>query len=253
MRALRQFFLLSIVTKVRSVNVEKAKTTEVVSLAFVESSLTAEEKMTKKTVDELHTFAELKHDPRAMLPESFTICSTVVTPSSNPYKDWSAFFTIIDKDRAQFLAAIYDQRSIDSLLKMVHLQGASGQANGKIPPLFPNRWTRSCMAVNSTSGSIHWVVEGTLVLNTISEEVKSSKSRPKDFSRKLVWGAWPYSGVWRTPSGKVTNLNVFSSPLAIEKMKSMTRGEGFVEEGDYLAWRDMEWILHGQARMEKSE
>ena len=49
------FFLLSIVTKVRSV--EEAKTTEVVSNAFVHSSLTAEEKMTKKTVDELHTFA----------------------------------------------------------------------------------------------------------------------------------------------------------------------------------------------------
>ena len=143
MRALCHFFLLSIVTKVRSV--KEAKTTEVVSNAFVQSILTAsaEEKMTKKTVDELHTFAELKHDPCAMLPESFTICSTVVTPSSNPYKDWSAFFTIIDKDRAQFLAAIYDQRSIDSLLKIVHLQGASGQANCKIPPLFPNRWTRS--------------------------------------------------------------------------------------------------------------
>ena len=250
MRALRQFFLLSIVTKVRSVNVEKAKTTEVVSHAFVESSLTADEKMTKKTVDELHTFAELKHDPRAMLPESFTICSTVVTPSSNPYKDWSAFFTIIDKDRAQFLAAIYDQRSIDSLLKMVHLQGASGQANGKIPPLFPNRWTRSCVAVNTTSGLIHWVVEGTLVLTTISEEVKSSKSRPKDLSKKLVLGAWSYSGVWRAPSGKVTNLNVYSSPLAVEKMKSMMEGEGCVEEGDYLAWRNMEWILHGQARIE---
>ena len=68
MRALCHFFLLSIVTKVRSV--EEAKTTEVVSNAFVQSSLTAEEKMTKKTVDELHTFAELKRDPRAMLPET---------------------------------------------------------------------------------------------------------------------------------------------------------------------------------------
>ena len=93
MRALCHFFLLSIVTKVRSV--EEAKTTEVVSNAFVESSLTAEEKMTKKTVDELHTMAELKRDPRAMLPDSFTICSTVKTPSSIPYKNWSAFFTIL--------------------------------------------------------------------------------------------------------------------------------------------------------------
>ena len=33
----------------------------------------------------------------------------------------------------------------------------------------------------------------------------------------------------------------------------MTRGESCVEEGDYLAWGDMEWILHGQARMETIE
>ena len=30
----------------------------------------------------------------------------------------------------------------------------------------------------------------------------------------------------------------------------MTGGERCVEEGDYLAWADMEWILHGQARLE---
>ena len=36
----------------------------------------------------------------------------------------------------------------------------------------------------------------------------------------------------------------------MEKMKSMTEGGSCVEEGDYLAWGDMEWILHGQARIE---
>ena len=39
--------------------------TDVVSHAFCDSSLQAEEKIAKKSLDEVHTFAELKHDPRA--------------------------------------------------------------------------------------------------------------------------------------------------------------------------------------------
>ena len=33
----------------------------------------------------------------------------------------------------------------------------------------------------------------------------------------------------------------------------MTQGGSCVQEGDYLSWGDMEWILHGQARMETTE
>ena len=123
---------------------------------------------------------------------------------------------------------------------------------GKVAPLFPNQWTRSCIAVNTTSGLIHWVVDGTLVLDSDFAEVKNSKSRPKDLSRNLVLGAQYYGG-WFAASQKVTNLNIFSSPLTIEKMERMTRGGSCVEEGDYLAWGDMEWILHGQARKETME
>ena len=36
-------------------------------------------------------------------------------------------------------------------------------------------------------------------------------------------------------------------------MERMTRGGSCVEEGDYLAWGDMEWILHGQAKIETTE
>ena len=120
-------------------------------------------------------------------------------------------------------------------------------------PLFPNQWIRSCMAVNTTSGLIHWVVEGSLVLNQNFIEVKNSKSRPMNLSRKLILGAQSYGGYWRASTQKVTNLEVFSSPLPVEKMKAMTRGGSCVEEGDYLAWEDMEWILHGRARKETIE
>ena len=149
------------------------------------------------------------------------------------------------------MAPISNHGSLESLLVIIFSEGASELANGKIPPLFPNQWTRSCMAINTTSGLIHWVVEGNLIMSTTSQEVKNSKNRPKDLSKKIVLGARSYGGVWRAPSHKVTNLNIFSSLVSIEKMKRMT-GEGGSchEEGDYLAWGDMEWALHGQASME---
>ena len=223
--------------------------TNVVSQAFCESTLPAEDKMSKKTLKEIHSYAELKHDPRASLPDSFTICSSIMTPSCPNYI-WPAFFTILDNEGAQLLATICNRGFIESSLEILYHLGATELITGKIPPLFPNQWTKSCLALNITSGLIHWVVEGTLIMTTKSEEVKNSKNKPKDLSNKVVLGARSYGGIWFQPSQKVTNLNIYSSFLSIERMKNMTKDESCVEEGDYLAWGDMEWILHGQARIE---
>ena len=43
------------------------------------------------------------------------------------------------------------------------------------------------------------------------------------------------------------------SVLNIGKMKIMTEGGSCNEEGDYLAWKNMEWVFHGQARKGKIE
>ena len=92
------------------------------------------------------------------------------------------------------------------------------------------------MAVNTTSGFIHWVVDGTLVVANQFEEVKNPEHRPRDLSKKLLLGARSYGGSWFATALKVTNVGIFSTTLSIEKMKSMTKGGSCVEEGDYLAW-----------------
>ena len=61
------------------------------------------------------------------------------------------------------------------------------------------------MAVNSTSGLIHWVVKGSLVLAKEFAEVKQSKNRPKDLSKKLVLGARSFGGSWTASTIDVTN------------------------------------------------
>ena len=76
-------------------------------------------------------------------------------------------------------------------------------------------------------------------MTSTSEEVTNSK----DLNTEIVLGSTPYGGFWLAPSHKVTNLNIFSSALSVEEMKSITgEEEGCIGEGDYLAWGDMEWI-----------
>ena len=45
-------------------------------------------------------------------------------------------------------------------------------------------------------------------------------------------------------------MNIYSTAHSVEVMRQNTRAGKYVEDGDYLAWGDMEWILHGRARIE---
>ena len=223
--------------------------TNVISLGFCESSLPAEDTMARKTLEEVHTYAELKHDPRAALPQSFTVCSSIMTTGCQSY-EWPTLFNILDSNGDQFLAPWHSHGIIISRLTIGFRDGISPMVTGKVPPLFPNQWTRSCMAVNTSSGLIQWVIEGTLV---VASEFAEMTNPSTDLSRKLVLGASSYGGPWRASAEKVTNLDIFSSPLPVEKMERMTTGEECFEEGDYLAWADMEWILHGRAQKQTTE
>ena len=60
--------------------------------------------------------------------------STIMTPSCRS-DIWPTIFTILGNEQTQFLAAIC----------------LSGAIIGETPLLFPNQWTRNCMAVNTTS------------------------------------------------------------------------------------------------------
>ena len=252
------FVLLLIVNaKVKGVDIRKEssnvivkqETAEVVSLAFCDASLTSEDTMGKKTLEEVHTYAQLKVDPLSSFPASFTVCSTVM--ASCPSIFWPTIFNILDNCGSQFLTGFFKQGSIESQLWVSSLTtGTSQPVAGELPTLFSNQWTRSCLALNTTSGGIDWVVDGTLVLTKKFQEMIEPKCQPKNLKQKLLVGARLYGGLWFSSSESVTNMNIYSSPLSIRRMKSITRGESCGNEGDYLAWRDMEWALHGKARIE---
>ena len=78
---------------------------------------------------------------------------------------------------------------------------------------------------------------------------------PKDLNGKVIWGSNydSQSKKWSPKSNKLTKLEIFSSVLDVEKMIEYTKGEGCVDDGDYLSWDSMQWSLHGVAKIEHKE
>ena len=97
--------------------------TDVVSHAFCESRLQAEDNMATNSLKEVHTYAELKHDPCASLPDRFTICSTIMIPNCLS-RAWPTFFAVLSNNGTQILSPIGSPAAIVTHLKILYLQGA---------------------------------------------------------------------------------------------------------------------------------
>ena len=81
--------------------IAQAATTYVVNLEFCSSCLSEEDKKEKDTLGEVHTYAELQNDPRADLPSSFTICSSVMTT----YRRRQMLFNLLGNDGNKWLGS----------------------------------------------------------------------------------------------------------------------------------------------------
>ena len=217
--------------------------TDVVSLSGQDIGPSSKGKRGGTKLEEVATYAELKHDPSPPLPDSFTLCSSIMTASY-----WShytlTFFNILDNLGNQALAPFLSSAhgSVESYLGIGLSKRNSPLQHNKSPPVFPNQWISSCLAINSTSQLIFCVVDGVLALTMPTADVPNLTMIPKNLTGKILLGAKSYGGNWDVTRKKVTNLNIFSTPLSVTRMKSMTRSRLCHEEGDHLAWRDMEWV-----------
>ena len=106
------------------------------------------------------------------------------------------------------------------------------KSNQSHPLVFPYQWVRSCLAVSTESDLVRWVVDGHLVEDIMVDSIRNaSANRPTDITGNIVLGAgqgrpWRWGSEWYASSNKVTNLNIFSSLLPIERMVRMTSGGG---------------------------
>ena len=222
MKLLHELAFVVIVTA-KGILMKNMASTNVISVSFCESSLSEGEKVPKDALEKVHSYAELKKDPNASLMETFTICSALMIGSCPMSIGEPSFFTFLAKDKNQLFAPITFPKTILSTLKFYYLKGASEIVVDKTSPIFPNMWAKNCLAVNATSGLLQWVIDGTHVMTTVSEEVKSSKEKPNNLSKKVVLGARAYAGNWRSLSSKVTDLNIFSSALSVHPVTWIQR------------------------------
>ena len=196
--------------------------------------------------EDVLSYAELKNDPHADLPSSFTICSSAMTT----YGSMQTFFTLVGKDGNSWLAPLLRVNGRKTFFF------EERWSDVKLPPFFAHQWAKSCIAVNSESDLLQWVVDGTLVENATVHQVKDIKSKPTDLTGKIILGATQAFGPkWKSnyKSNQVTNLNIFSTALTIGEMQQNTMGGNCSAEGDYLAWKDMQWSLRGEAIIETVE
>jgi hypothetical protein len=207
---------------------------------------------------DLTTYAELTIDPTASLPPNFTVCSASVSPALLK-DDSQLYFTMLGKDGTLFISLdIWIAGGMTRQMSTFYIIfGTNWHApNISVPKVFLHQWTRSCLALSTESGLVRLVVDGRLVEDTVIEGLREAAgNRPSDLTNKLLLGPLRWSAGWFSQSNKVSNLNIFSSALATSQLVRMTTpGEkecGLA--GDYLAWEEMQWTLHGEAALETVE
>ena len=114
--------------------------------------------------------------------------------------------------------------------------------------LFPLRWTRVCLALDADSGLVRLVVDGDLLREEVYKVEEDTKKPTNLF---LVSGYYSNLDYAKEYTGRVSNLNIFSSALPLERLLAMTQA-GDKEcgaAGDLLNWQETEWTLHSAARL----
>ena len=191
------------------------------------------------SLQDVHTYAEMEYDLQDLQSSSFTICATTfsTTTNLNPM-----LFSLLDVNNNQWFQAQILQLS-DGLGKRFYYSQFNHFGNADTMPIGFNQWVRSCIAIDIASGWVQWVARGELVDNSTFAEIKDQKY----LTGKIILGAHyhPYVAKWLQISNKVTNVNIFSSSLSVEKMQGYTQEKECGRWGDFLSWDEMHWNLHG--------
>ena len=192
------------------------------------------------------TFASLSTDPVAALPMAFTICSTISSPITYKYL---SLFNLYGKNNEPWITV--NKIPMDYGMKTpfeICISGLCHAIDTNTPFIFPTQWTQSCTAIDGLTGVVTVIVNGLMIENK-TIELDAASNHPTNLTGKLVVGKDKF-GYWYEQKGKLTNLNVFKRLLSIPSMVKMTKYECGTS-GDYLAWTDMEWDLHGNAIIEE--
>ena len=150
----------------------------------------------------------------------------------------SPSFLILDgKDQKWLSVDLYAAENYNEYT--IHLSGV--EFTKKNPSLFfPMQWTRLCFSYNANTSVMNFVVDG----DQLVEKVIDVDNKPDNLNLILGW-----SGGAEESPGRMTDVNIFSSPLSA--MKEMTKAgtEKCGASGDFVNWEGTTWTLHSMARV----
>ena len=138
------------------------------------------------------------------------------------------------------------------LIKVCNLQVGEQSSLSYIVPLIPLQWSwlHMCVAVDCHKNHITAVFNGEKVEERQFELPAGGATCPGSLAGNLLLQKGMLSrGFWFQVKGRLTNLNVFSGLMSLDRMVRMTAGEDCgKQDGDYLAWAKSSWELQGATR-----
>ena len=187
-----------------------------------------------------YTHASLRKEN---LPLSFTICTAFMVKSWTSYQNARLFVLRDDNGHVWLWVEIAAMTTYTEF--SFQFEDSPRILTRSELLFYPLQWTRVCLSRDSNTSLARMIVDGELLVEH-QVEVKI-KLGPFDLVLGLL------KKTYEQP-GQTTNLNIFSSALTVDQMKSQTRpGEvGCGLEGDFLSWsksvEEEQWTLHSKAR-----
>ena len=188
-------------------------------------------------------YVTLQNDPKASLPDSFTICSSLWVEVINSN---SQVFEIYKKNGSNWFMlnlATYnrDFNKLSETLKlhydnpMTEDQEAD-QENFRGIPIVPQSWYHICLGVDTVSGLLRIVVNGEKVVSEEREYFKNTTHwKPDSVAGRILVFKGFVGGFWYQFRNTFSNLNIFASMMSLEAMITRTAGgEECSSPGDYL-------------------
>ena len=192
-----------------------------------------------------------KDTSRRPLPRQFTICNSgffafLITQGINSSMWWFKILTEAMNDDWIFLYSytpFKETASEDIKVGLGIVVNGAWLGPKKMWPLRFNRWQHLCIAVDLDKEVFSFAADGYLLDDL---EVKGmSKGAPTSLDGRLLQD----SSQMTVANYMMGNMQVFGRKLSNEEMISITGGgEDCGREGDYLAWKEMQWDVKGKVR-----
>ena len=188
-------------------------------------------------------YVTLANDPKADLPDSYTVCNSVfvkfpttATSVIEMFKNDGSHWYLLELDPGN---RIYERFSESMIISFI--DPSTGKHDRKYfsratIPIVPHSWYHICMGLDTVSGLLRIVVNGIEVVNEEKDYFKNTTHwKPKSLKRSILQFKGNMAGFWYQQRSMFSNMNIFKSMMSTEDMvKRTSGGEDCFIQGNYL-------------------